>query len=88
MLILVCLFLLKFIISVRVGVIKNRFGRYLVSNVALSISAPLAVWVAVDFLGLPASISTAIILGLVFLLRYALMGKLGILLIKSDNENG
>ena len=86
LLVLVGLFVLKFWVSVRLGVIHNRFGLYLVSNTILSVTAPFFVWLAVDRWGLPASASTAAILGAVFLLRYVVMGQLGLLSL--DTEKG
>ncbi|MGJ3243117.1 MAG: hypothetical protein ACFE0O_09210 [Opitutales bacterium] len=77
--VLVVLFLLKFWLSVRWRIIRNRFGPYLAGNVLLSLLAPVLVWLAVDFAGLPASLSTAGILALVFMLRYLLLGALGLL---------
>jgi hypothetical protein len=79
--VLVLLFLLKFGLSVRWGIVRNRFGPYLAGNVALSLLAPVLVWLAVDFAGLPAAFATAGILAAVFLLRYLVLGALGLLAI-------
>lgn len=60
-------------------VIQNRFGLYLISNVALSIAAPFGIWLAVEQWHFPASLATAAILAAVFLLRYGVMAQLGLL---------
>ena len=83
LLVLTALFLVKFVVSVYLDVVKNRFTLYLVSNAVISLAAPFGVWHAVEQWGLSASISTAVILAVVFLLRYLVMGKIGLLNIEN-----
>lgn len=87
--VLVGLFLLKFVVSVRLSVLRNRFRLYLISNLLLSLIAPFAVWLAVEKFSLPASLATAVILAIIFLLRYLVMGWLGLLNIENVSpKNG
>ncbi len=80
--ILLVLFLIKYAVSVLLNVVKKQFRLYLISNAVISLLAPFGVWLAVDHWGLPASISTAVILASIFLLRYAVMSQVGLLNIK------
>jgi len=82
----VVLFLFKFGVSVRLGVIKNKFALYLIANGTISIAAPVFVWLAVDYWNFPASVATAVILAGVFLFRYLVMGQVGLLNLGVEGE--
>lgn len=82
LLVFLVLFLVKFFASVYLGVIKSRFALYVASNTLISLAAPFGVWLAVEQWHLPASLSTAVILAGVFVVRYVVMGRVGLLNVK------
>jgi hypothetical protein len=63
------LFVLKFFVSVKLGIIRNRFGLYLISNITLSVMATVLIWIVVDIIEVPASVATAAILLGIFIIR-------------------
>lgn len=84
---LCALFLLKYFISVWLGIVHNHFGRYALGNILMSLLSALLIWVSVDVFQLHAALSTGIVLGVVFILRWFVLASLGVLKIGENHPN-
>ena len=68
-------YITKFYTYVYVKLIKNKFLHYNTVNLTLLILNIFLIWFLVDFLGFLASISSAIVAALFFVLRFVVLSK-------------
>ena len=70
------LFILKYWAYRLVGVMNADFLTYCLGSIVMTLLGVLFVWLLVDFVGLTGAVSTVIIYGSIFVLRYFAFSKL------------
>ena len=73
------LYVIKFYTYVFVKLMKNKFMHYNATNFIMLVLNILFVWILVDFLGMLASVSSALVSIIFFILRFVILRKVGII---------
>lgn len=60
-------------------VIEPRFLKYASATIGFNIATILLIWFFVDFIGLSGALSSAIVIGILFILRYLFFSKIGLI---------
>lgn len=79
------LYLVKYYAYIKVGLMYNKFIKYNMVNFSLFLLNIVAIWILIDFFGLYASISSIIVISFLFILRFMVLNKFG--LIKNESAN-
>lgn len=59
--------------------IKPRFLKYAYATIGFNIASILLIWFFVDFIGLSGALSSTIVIGILFILRYIFFNKVGLI---------
>ncbi|MBS3135518.1 hypothetical protein J4401_00995 [Candidatus Woesearchaeota archaeon] len=76
------MFFIAYFIYVITGIIKQEFIKYLSATIVFDITIVFGIWLLVDILRFSGAISSAIVIGFLFVVRYAFFGKIGLLKFK------
>jgi len=77
--VVILVFFITYATYVITKVIKPRFIRYASATIGFNISTILLIWFFVDFIGFSGALSSAIVIGALFIIRYAFFNKIGLI---------
>jgi hypothetical protein len=77
--VIVTIFFVTYFAYVITKVIKPSFSKYTSATVVFNITTILLIWFFVDFIGFSGALSSAIVVGFLFILRYIFFNKIGLI---------
>jgi len=80
------LYISKFYVYVFADLMHNRFVRYNIVNLFVLFLNVVVIWLLVDFLGFYASVSSAIVTFVFFVLRFVVLSKFGLIKDEPSSE--
>jgi len=77
--IITIMFFLTYLAYIKAKVIKPRFLRYTSATISFSIATIMLIWFFVDFMGFSGALSSMIVVGTLFIVRYLFFNIIGLI---------
>lgn len=76
---IIIVFFITYFMYAITKVIKPEFIRYTSATIGFNIATILLIWFSVDFVGFSGAYSSAIVIGILFIIRYVFLNKIGLI---------